>query len=185
MATKAIEGGTMKRRIRKVLTRRSEVLAFVEPMRNTDELWEGVLDGSVNTRATVLAQRPELWRLYNTRKNPGESIRVFPISNWTELDVWQYIHLENIPIVPLYFAKERPVVDRDGQLIMIDDDRYPLRDGEQPQIMDVRFRTLGCYPRSSAQAGAVAGRDGHLTHCCTLLLHCRSGWSWQLDNSTA
>src|SRR3978361_1141516 len=95
-------------------------------------------------------QRPELWRLYNTRKNPGESIRVFPISNWTELDIWQYIYLENIPIVPLYFAAERPVVNRDGTLIMVDDDRMPLKAGEVPMMKSVRFRTLGCYPLSGA-----------------------------------
>ena len=95
-------------------------------------------------------QRPELWRLYNTRKRPGESIRVFPISNWTELDVWQYIHLENIPIVPLYLAAERPVVERDGALIMVDDDRFRLRPGETPQMKSVRFRTLGCYPLTVA-----------------------------------
>jgi len=95
-------------------------------------------------------QRPELWRLYNTRKNPGESIRVFPISNWTELDIWQYIFLENIPIVPLYFAAERPVVERDGTLIMVDDERFPLREGEIPQMKSVRFRTLGCYPLTGA-----------------------------------
>jgi sulfate adenylyltransferase subunit 2 len=95
-------------------------------------------------------QRPELWHLYNTRKHRGESIRVFPISNWTELDVWQYIHLENIPIVPLYFAASRPVVERDGALIMVDDDRMPLREGEVPQMRSVRFRTLGCYPLTGA-----------------------------------
>jgi sulfate adenylyltransferase subunit 2 len=95
-------------------------------------------------------QRPELWRLYNARKNPGESIRVFPISNWTELDIWQYIHLENIPIVPLYFAAERPVVERDGALIMVDDERMPLAPGETPQMKSVRFRTLGCYPLTGA-----------------------------------
>ena len=95
-------------------------------------------------------QRPELWRLYNTRKNPGESIRVFPISNWTELDIWQYIHLESIPIVPLYFSGMRPVVDRDGTLIMVDDDRFRLRPGEVPMMKSVRFRTLGCYPLSGA-----------------------------------
>ena len=95
-------------------------------------------------------QRPELWRLYNGRKQKGESIRVFPISNWTELDIWQYIYLENVPIVPLYFAAERPVVDRDGTLIMVDDDRMPLRDGEVPMMKSVRFRTLGCYPLSGA-----------------------------------
>ena len=96
------------------------------------------------------SQRPELWTLYNTKKRPGESIRVFPISNWTELDIWQYIHLESIPIVPLYFSAERPVVERDGALIMVDDDRMPLRDGESPQMRSVRFRTLGCYPLTGA-----------------------------------
>ena len=95
-------------------------------------------------------QRPELWSLYNSRKHKGESIRVFPLSNWTELDVWQYIYLENIPIVPLYFAAERPVVERDGSLIMVDDERLPLRDGEKPMLKKVRFRTLGCYPLSGA-----------------------------------
>jgi sulfate adenylyltransferase subunit 2 len=95
-------------------------------------------------------QRPELWRLYNTRKKPGESIRVFPISNWTELDIWQYIYLENIPIVPLYFAAERPVVNRGGTLIMVDDERLPLLPGEVPMRKHVRFRTLGCYPLSGA-----------------------------------
>lgn len=91
-------------------------------------------------------QRPELWRLYNSRKHPGESIRVFPLSNWTELDIWQYIYREGVEIVPLYFAKERPIVERDGLLIMVDDDRMPLADGEVPQMRRVRFRTLGCYP---------------------------------------
>jgi len=95
-------------------------------------------------------QRPELWRLYNTRKHKGESIRVFPLSNWTELDVWQYIHLEKIPIVPLYFSKLRPIVERDGALIMVDDDRIPLRPGEVPTMRKVRFRTLGCYPLTGA-----------------------------------
>jgi len=95
-------------------------------------------------------QRPELWHLYNTRKHKGESIRVFPISDWTELDVWQYIHLENIPIVPLYFSALRPVVERDGALIMVDDERMPLAPGEKPQMKKVRFRTLGCYPLTGA-----------------------------------
>jgi sulfate adenylyltransferase subunit 2 len=95
-------------------------------------------------------QRPELWSLYNARTRPGESIRVFPISNWTELDVWQYIYLENIPIVPLYFAAQRPVVERDGTLIMVDDERMPLKPGERPQMRKVRFRTLGCYPLTGA-----------------------------------
>ena len=95
-------------------------------------------------------QRPELWRLYNTRKHKGESIRVFPLSNWTELDVWQYIYLENIPIVPLYYSKERPIVVRDGALIMVDDERMPLHPGETPTLRKVRFRTLGCYPLTGA-----------------------------------
>jgi sulfate adenylyltransferase subunit 2 len=95
-------------------------------------------------------QRPELWNLYNARKAKGESIRVFPISNWTELDVWQYIHLNNIPIVPLYFAAPRPTVERDGMLLMVDDDRFPLRPGEEPVMRSIRFRTLGCYPLTGA-----------------------------------
>jgi sulfate adenylyltransferase subunit 2 len=96
------------------------------------------------------AQRPELWRAYNARMRRGESIRVFPLSNWTELDVWQYIYLENIPIVPLYYSRERPVVVRDGTLIMVDDDRMPLQPGEKPVLKSVRFRTLGCYPLTGA-----------------------------------
>ena len=104
-------------------------------------------------------QRPELWRLYNTRKNKGESIRVFPLSNWTELDIWQYIYLNNIPIVPLYFAKERPVVERDGTLIMVDDDRLPMQKDEVPLMKKVRFRTLGCYPLT----GAIESEANSLT----------------------
>jgi len=96
------------------------------------------------------SQRPELWSLYNARKNKGESIRVFPLSNWTELDIWQYIFLENIAIVPLYFAKERPIVWRDGQMIMVDDDRMRLHPAERPEMRVVRFRTLGCYPLTGA-----------------------------------
>jgi sulfate adenylyltransferase subunit 2 len=95
-------------------------------------------------------QRPELWNLYNTRIAPGESVRVFPLSNWTELDIWQYIHREGIPIVPLYLAAPRPVVRRDGVLVMVDDDRLPLEPGEHPESMRVRFRTLGCYPLTGA-----------------------------------
>ncbi len=95
-------------------------------------------------------QRPELWRLYNGQVNKGESIRVFPLSNWTELDIWQYIYLENIEIVPLYFAAKRPVVERDGVKIMVDDDRMPLNPGEEPKLESVRFRTLGCYPLTGA-----------------------------------
>jgi sulfate adenylyltransferase subunit 2 len=105
------------------------------------------------------SQRPELWRLYNARVNKGESIRVFPLSNWTELDVWQYVYREDIPIVPLYFAKERPVVMRDGTLIMVDDERMPLKPGEEPMLKKVRFRTLGCYPLTGAiesNAGTLA-----------------------------
>jgi sulfate adenylyltransferase subunit 2 len=95
-------------------------------------------------------QRPELWRLYNARTSNGESLRVFPLSNWTELDIWQYIHTEGIDIVPLYFSAPRPVVERDGSLIMVDDDRMPLLPGEKPQMRSVRFRTLGCYPLTGA-----------------------------------
>ena len=104
-------------------------------------------------------QRPELWNLYNAKKNKGESIRVFPISNWTELDIWQYIYLENIPIVPLYFSQIRPVVQRDGAWIMVDDARMPLAPGEIPQMKSVRFRTLGCYPLT----GAVESTATNLT----------------------
>ncbi|MFN7132974.1 MAG: sulfate adenylyltransferase subunit CysD, partial [Myxococcales bacterium] len=95
-------------------------------------------------------QRPELWNLYNSRIDKGESIRVFPLSNWTELDVWQYLWLEKVPVVPLYFAAERPVVEREGRLIMVDDDRMRLLPGEKPVMKKVRFRTLGCYPLSGA-----------------------------------
>jgi len=95
-------------------------------------------------------QRPELWRLYNARINSGESVRVFPLSNWTELDIWLYIYRENVPVVPLYLAAERPVVERDGALIMVDDERLPMREGEVPRMRKVRFRTLGCYPLTGA-----------------------------------
>jgi sulfate adenylyltransferase subunit 2 len=101
-------------------------------------------------------QRPELWSLYNARINPGESVRVFPLSNWTEMDVWYYIYYENIPIVPLYFAKERPIVRRYNSLIMVDDDRMPLEPGEKPEMMWVRFRTLGCYPLTGAVESKAA-----------------------------
>ncbi len=103
-----------------------------------------------NHRWNPKSQRPEMWNIYNTRIKKGESIRVFPISNWTELDVWQYIYLEGIPIVPLYFAAKRPVVRRDGVLIMVDDDRMPLDADEKPELRSVRFRTLGCYPLTGA-----------------------------------
>ena len=101
-------------------------------------------------------QRPELWNLYNARKAKNESIRVFPISNWTELDIWQYIHLNDIPIVPLYFSAKRPTVERDGMLIMVDDDRFPLKDGETPVERSIRFRTLGCYPLTGAVESEAA-----------------------------
>jgi sulfate adenylyltransferase subunit 2 len=105
---------------------------------------------SANHRWDPKQQRPELWRLYNTKKARGESIRVFPISNWTELDVWQYIHLQKIPIVPLYFAAQRPTVERDGLIVMVDDDRFRLKPGEKPVMRSIRFRTLGCYPLTGA-----------------------------------
>ena len=104
-------------------------------------------------------QRPELWSLYNTRKAAGESMRIFPLSNWTEIDIWQYIHQEEIEIVPLYFAAERPVVERDGMLLMVDDDRLPLQPGEVPQMRRIRFRTLGCYPLT----GAIESDAGSIT----------------------
>jgi sulfate adenylyltransferase subunit 2 len=105
---------------------------------------------STNHRWDPKNQRPELWRLYNAKKARGESIRVFPISNWTELDIWQYIHLEHIPIVPLYLAEQRPTVKRDGLILMVDDERFPLKEGEEPQMRSIRFRTLGCYPLTGA-----------------------------------
>ncbi|MFC4281718.1 sulfate adenylyltransferase subunit CysD [Thalassotalea piscium] len=103
-----------------------------------------------NHRWDPKSQRPELWNVYNSKVNKGESIRVFPLSNWTELDIWQYIYLESIPIVPLYLSAKRPVVERDGTLIMVDDERFPLAEGEQVQMKNVRFRTLGCYPLTGA-----------------------------------
>ena len=105
---------------------------------------------SVNHTWDPRNQRPELWRIFNTRIKAGESMRVFPLSNWTELDVWEYIRAENIPVVPLYFAKERPVVERDRTLIMVDDERLPLLPNEQPKMLRIRFRTLGCYPLTGA-----------------------------------
>jgi len=104
-------------------------------------------------------QRPELWQVFNTRIAPGESVRAFPISNWTELDIWQYIKREQIPVVPLYFAQTRPTVVRDGQLFMIDDDRFPLQPDEKPQMRMVRFRTLGCYPLSAAVESTASTID--------------------------
>ncbi|MBT5413623.1 MAG: sulfate adenylyltransferase subunit CysD, partial [Rhodospirillaceae bacterium] len=105
---------------------------------------------SRNHRWDPRNQRPELWHVYNCRVAQGESVRVFPLSNWTELDIWQYIYLEDIPIVPLYFAKPRPVVERGGMLVMVDDDRMPLDEGQEPEMRKVRFRTLGCYPLTGA-----------------------------------
>ena len=111
---------------------------------------------SANHRWDPKNQRPELWNLYNARKAKGESIRIFPISNWTELDIWQYIQLNDIPIVPLYFAAKRPTVERDGLLIMVDDDRFPLAKGETPVERSIRFRTLGCYPLTGAVESEAA-----------------------------
>ena len=111
---------------------------------------------SANHRWDPKNQRPELWNLYNAKKAKGESIRVFPISNWTELDIWQYIHLEAIPIVPLYFAARRPTVERDGLILMVDDARFPLKDGEVPTERSIRFRTLGCYPLTGAVESEAA-----------------------------
>ncbi len=111
---------------------------------------------TANHRWDPKNQRPELWKQYNMRKAKDESIRVFPISNWTELDIWQYIHLENIDIVPLYKAAMRPTVERDGMLLMVDDERFPLKDGEVPEMKSVRFRTLGCYPLTGAVESEAA-----------------------------
>ena len=111
---------------------------------------------TVDHRWDPRSQRPELWSLYNCRLSAGESMRVFPLSNWTELDVWQYVKQEDIPVVPLYFAADRPVVERNGMLIVVDDDRLPLMPGEQPQVRRVRFRTLGCYPLTGAVESSAA-----------------------------
>ncbi len=120
-------------------------------------------------------QRPELWRTYNTRINKGESIRVFPLSNWTELDVWQYVMKENIPIVPLYFAKERPIVERDGTLVMVDDDRMKLAPNEKPEMRLVRFRTLGCYPLTGAIESSADTLEGIVTEMFTARTSERQG----------
>ena len=120
-------------------------------------------------------QRPELWRVYNTRINRGESIRVFPLSNWTELDIWQYIMAENIPIVPLYFAKRRPIVEREGTLIMVDDDRMKLRPGERIEERMVRFRTLGCYPLTGAIESNATTLEGIVTEMFTARTSERQG----------
>ena len=115
-------------------------------------------------------QRPELWNLYNARRRPGESIRVFPLSNWTELDIWQYIYQERIPVVPLYFARWRPVVERDGMLLMIDDGRFRLAPGEQIEMRRVRFRTLGCYPLT----GAIESEAETIEDILQELIHTRN-----------
>lgn len=120
-------------------------------------------------------QRPELWNIYNTRIKSGESIRVFPLSNWTELDIWQYIQAEDIPIVPLYFAAERPVVERDGTLIMVDDDRMPLNDNEQPLMRKIRFRTLGCYPLTGATESMAETLDDIVQEMLTARTSERAG----------
>jgi len=120
-------------------------------------------------------QRPELWNLYNGRVRDGESMRVFPLSNWTELDVWLYIHQEGIPVVPLYFAAERPMVERDGQLIMVDDERLPLAQGERPRLMRVRFRTLGCYPLTAAVESDAADVPGVIEEMLTARTSERQG----------
>ena len=121
------------------------------------------------------SQRPELWKLYNTRIRPGESIRVFPLSSWTELDIWQYIAAEKIPIVPLYFARERPVVMRDGQLILVDDERLPLNPGERPEMRSIRFRTLGCYPLTAAMPSTAATLEEIITEMLVARSSERSG----------
>ena len=120
-------------------------------------------------------QRPELWTLYNTRKAPGESIRVFPISNWTELDIWSYLAEEEIPIVPLYFSAQRPTIERGGQIFMVDDDRTPLAPGEAPQMRGVRFRTLGCYPLTAAVESPAADIDAVIAEMLTATTSERSG----------
>ena len=128
-------------------------------------------------------QRPELWSLYNARKNKGESIRVFPISNWTELDIWQYIHLNDVPIVPLYFADVRPTVERDGMLLMVDDDRFPLRPGEEPVMRSIRFRTLGCYPLTGAIESEATDLQGIVAEMLTTRTSERQGRLIDKDES--
>jgi sulfate adenylyltransferase subunit 2 len=130
-------------------------------------------------------QRPELWNIYNGRIDRGESIRVFPLSNWTELDVWQYIHLEKIPVVPLYFAKERPVVPRDGTLIMVDDDRMPLNPGETPQMKLVRFRTLGCYPLTGAVESSASSVSDIIAEMLATRLSERQGRVIDFDQAAS
>jgi sulfate adenylyltransferase subunit 2 len=130
-------------------------------------------------------QRPELWNIFNTKKHKGESIRVFPLSNWTELDVWQYIHKENIPIVPLYLSKKRPVVKRDGVLILVDDDRIPLKKGETPMMKDVRFRTLGCYPLTGAVESSASTLLDVIQEMLLAITSEREGRIIDFDNSAS
>jgi sulfate adenylyltransferase subunit 2 len=130
-------------------------------------------------------QRPELWNLYNGRLAPGESMRVFPLSDWTEIDVWNYIRREKIPVVPLYFAAERPVVERDGMIIMVDDDRLPLQPGEVPQMRRVRFRTLGCYPLTGAVESDAAGLDDVIDELISSRLSERQGRLIDKDQSAS
>jgi sulfate adenylyltransferase subunit 2 len=130
-------------------------------------------------------QRPELWNLFNTRIRQGESIRVFPLSNWTELDVWTYVQLENIPVVPLYFSKERPVVERSGTLIMVDDDRMPLEPGEKPKMRRVRFRTLGCYPLTGAIESEANTLDDIVAEMQTARVSERQGRLIDTDESAS
>lgn len=131
------------------------------------------------------AQRPELWRVYNTRHRRGESLRVFPLSNWTELDVWEYIRLESIPLPHLYFAAERPVVERDGTLIMVDDDRMPLGPGETPTLQKVRFRTLGCYPLTGAILSDASSLDEVIAEMTTSRMSERQGRVIDRDQSAS
>ena len=130
-------------------------------------------------------QRPELWQLYNARHDAGESLRVFPLSNWTELDVWLYIHREGIDVVPLYFAAERPVVERDGTLIMVDDDRMPLHEGETPELRRVRFRTLGCYPLTGAFDSDAEDLDGIIAEMVASTTSERQGRVIDFDQSSS
>jgi len=128
-------------------------------------------------------QRPELWNIYNAKKHKGESIRVFPLSNWTELDVWQYIYKESIPIVPLYFSEKRPVVEREGVLILVDDDRLPLNEGETPMRKDVRFRTLGCYPLTGAVESTAKTLPDIIQEMLVSITSEREGRIIDFDNS--
>jgi sulfate adenylyltransferase subunit 2 len=130
-------------------------------------------------------QRPELWNLFNTRIRQGESIRVFPLSNWTELDIWTYVQLEQIPVVPLYFSKERPVVERAGTLLMVDDDRMPLEPGEKPQMRRVRFRTLGCYPLTGAIESEAASLEDIVAEMKTAQVSERQGRLIDTDESAS